>query len=148
MQVKYGRSSLDDIGVFSTIYPWSSKGKALTAHRPWISFNSPGINVIEAFNASESSLSLDASLLSKQAQQMPSSDPQDPAFRRLRYVRYVDDCLLGFIDSREEAEIIKRQIKEFLLHELDLELSVEKTLITHAYTEAARFLGYEISTLL
>ncbi len=36
---------------------------------------------------------------------------------------------------------------EFLHEQLDLELSQEKTLITHARTEAARFLGYEIVSL-
>ena len=89
----------------------------------------------------------EAKLLRKQTQQIPSSDPYDPNFRRLRYSRYADDWLLGLIGTREEAEIIKRQIAEFLLNELDLELSVEKTLITHARTEGARFLGYKITIL-
>jgi hypothetical protein len=34
--------------------------------------------------------------LRKQLQQMPSRDPQDPNYRRLRYIRYADDWLLGF----------------------------------------------------
>lgn len=89
----------------------------------------------------------EAKLLRKQAQKMPASDPQDPDFKRLRYVRYADDWLLGFTGSREEAEKIKCTISEFLLNELKLAISEEKTLITHARTEAARFLGYEIITL-
>jgi hypothetical protein len=52
--------------------------------------------------------------------------------------------LLGFSGPREEAEQIKIQLAEFLRDHLNLELSKEKTLITHARTEAARFLGYEI----
>ena len=52
--------------------------------------------------------------------------------------------LLGFSGPREEAEQIKTQLIEFLRDQLKLELSPEKTLITHARTEAARFLGYEI----
>jgi hypothetical protein len=52
--------------------------------------------------------------------------------------------LLGFGGPREEAEQIKVQLSEFLRDELKLELSQEKTLITNARTEAARFLGYEI----
>ena len=83
--------------------------------------------------------------LRQQAQQMPSRDPEDPNFRRLWYVRYADDWLLGFSGPREEAEQIKSQLKEFLLDELKLELSQEKTLITNARTETARFLGYEIA---
>ena len=74
-------------------------------------------------------------------------DPNDPDFRRLWYVRYADDFLLGFSGPREEAEQIKLQLEGFLRDSLKLELSHEKTLITHARTEAARFLGYEIVTL-
>ncbi len=86
----------------------------------------------------------EAKQLRQQAQRMPSRNPNDPHFRRLWYCRYADDWLLGFSGPREEAEQIKAQLKEFLRDQLKLELSQEKTLITHARTEAARFLGYEI----
>lgn len=86
----------------------------------------------------------EAKRLRQQAQQMPSRDPNDPDFRRLWYCRYADDWLLGFSGPREEAEQIKAQLSEFLRDQLKLELSQEKTLLTHARTEAARFLGYEI----
>lgn len=75
---------------------------------------------------------------------MPSRDPNDPNFRRLWYCRYADDWLLGFSGPRKEAEQIKAQLREFLGEQLRLELSQEKTLITHARSEAARFLGYEV----
>jgi Type II intron maturase/Reverse transcriptase (RNA-dependent DNA polymerase) len=68
-------------------------------------------------------------------------------YRRLRYIRYADDWLLGFAGPREEAEEIKQKLKEFLRDYLKLELSEEKTLLTHAATRAARFLGYELVTL-
>src|SRR5439155_18267313 len=55
--------------------------------------------------------------------------------------------LLGFVGPRSEAEEIKRQLSTFLREELQLTLSPEKTLITHARNEAAKFLGYEIATL-
>ena len=55
--------------------------------------------------------------------------------------------LLGFSGPREEAETIKLQLRQFLEDDLKLELSKDKTLITNARTEAARFLGYEIVTL-
>ncbi|MFC7219777.1 reverse transcriptase domain-containing protein [Streptomyces polyrhachis] len=77
---------------------------------------------------------------------LPSADPNDPAYRRLRYVRYADDHLLGFTGPKAEAEQIKHRLAQFLRDELRLELSQEKTLITHARTGAARFLGYEITT--
>jgi group II intron reverse transcriptase/maturase len=81
----------------------------------------------------------------KQAQQLPSVDTQDPNFRRLRYVRYADDFLLGFTGTKAEAEEIKQRLEVFLREELKLELSQTKTLITHARNEAARFLGYEVT---
>ena len=76
---------------------------------------------------------------------MPSKDLHDPGYRRLRYCRYADDHLLGFTGPKAEAEEIKQRLGRFLRDELRLELSEEKTLITHARTSAARFLGYEIT---
>jgi len=81
----------------------------------------------------------------KQLRALPSGDPQDPGYRRLRYCRYADDHLLGFIGPKAEAEEIKSRLAQFLRDELNLELSQDKTLITHARTGAARFLGYEIT---
>jgi group II intron reverse transcriptase/maturase len=85
--------------------------------------------------------------LRKQAQTLPSTETNDPNYRRLKYIRYADDFLLGFAGPKTEAEELKRQLKEFLQEELKLELSEEKTLITHARSEAAKFLGYEITML-
>ena len=56
----------------------------------------------------------------RQAQRMPSVDPADPEYRRLRYVRYADDVLLGFNGLRVEAEAIKQQIGTFLREQLHL----------------------------
>ena len=53
--------------------------------------------------------------------------------------------LLAFAGPKSEAEIIKDQLATFLGNKLYLELSKTKTLITHAATERARFLGYEIT---
>jgi group II intron reverse transcriptase/maturase len=83
--------------------------------------------------------------LGKRQRSMPSKDLHDPGYRRLRYVRYADDHLLGFTGPRHEAEEIKQRLAAFLRDDLTLELSQEKTLITHARTGAARFLGYEIT---
>jgi group II intron reverse transcriptase/maturase len=83
--------------------------------------------------------------LIKHRRTLPSKDPTDPGFRRLRYLRYCDDHLLGFTGPKAEAEEIKARLAEFLRDELKLELSQEKTLITHARTGAARFLSYEIT---
>jgi group II intron reverse transcriptase/maturase len=85
--------------------------------------------------------------LRKQLRGMPSGDPRDPGFRRLHYARYADDTLLGFTGPRAEAEEIKQRLAAFLHDELKLELSQDKTLITHARTQAAKFLGYEVTVL-
>ncbi len=76
----------------------------------------------------------------------PSYDPQDPNYRRLRYVRYADDFLLGFAGPKREAEDIRDSLAQVLRDHLKLELSEEKTLITHASSQPARFLGYDIQT--
>jgi group II intron reverse transcriptase/maturase len=85
-----------------------------------------------------------ARVLNLQRRSLPSQDPGDPCYRRLRYVRYCDDWLLGFAGPKHEAEEIKSRIAAFLHDELKLELSQSKTLITHATSQAAHFLGYEI----
>jgi group II intron reverse transcriptase/maturase len=83
--------------------------------------------------------------LKAQLKQLPSLDTMDPNFRRLRYVRYADDYLIGFIGSKNEAGAIKAEIATFLKQNLNLTQSKEKTLITHAKTQKARFLGYAVS---
>jgi group II intron reverse transcriptase/maturase len=82
--------------------------------------------------------------LVKQRRTMTSKMPDDPDFRRLNYVRYADDFLIGVTGPKAEAQEIKEQIGQFLRENLKLEMSDEKTLITHAQTETARFLGYEL----
>jgi len=83
--------------------------------------------------------------LQKRQRCLPSQDPQDPRYRRLRYARYADDHLIGFVGPKAEAEEIKQRLAQFLRDDLKLELSQEKTLVTHARTGAAKFLGYEIT---
>ena len=74
----------------------------------------------------------------------PSGDEMDGSYRRLKYIRYADDFILGVIGSKEDALRIKEDIKSFLSASLALELSEEKTLITHT-GKSAKFLGYEIT---
>jgi group II intron reverse transcriptase/maturase len=83
--------------------------------------------------------------LRKRQRGMPCVDPYDPNYRRLRYIRYADDHLLGFTGPKAEAEQIKQRLAQFLRDDLKLELSADKTLVTHARTGAAKFLGYEIT---
>ena len=88
----------------------------------------------------------EARRLLRQLRAMSSKDPTDPGYRRLRYLRYADDQLLGFTGPKAEAEEIKERLTRFLRDDLKLELSQDKTLITHARTRAARFLSYDIIT--
>jgi group II intron reverse transcriptase/maturase len=83
--------------------------------------------------------------LRAQRRGIPRGDVRDPRYRRLRYIRYADDHLLGFTGPKAEAEQIKARLAAFLRDDLRLELSQGKTLITHARTQAASFLGYEIT---
>ena len=78
--------------------------------------------------------------LRQERDQMPST-PNDQ--KRLAYVRYADDWLIGVKGSKEDCIDIKKEIGEFLGKELKLELSEEKTLITHSANKV-RFLGYDI----
>lgn len=74
----------------------------------------------------------------------PASDAMDNSFKRLQYVRYADDFLVGVIGSKMDAMTLKEEIAQYLESSLHLELSMEKTLITHANSKA-RFLGYDIT---
>ncbi|EPI31415.1 group II intron-encoded protein LtrA domain protein [Enterococcus faecalis UP2S-6] len=79
----------------------------------------------------------------KAMRKLPSKDQMDKNFRRLNYFRYADDFIIAFTGSKKEALEIKKAIGRFLKEELDLTLSMEKTLITNA-KHRARFLGYDI----
>ena len=87
----------------------------------------------------------EARRLTRLMRTLPSRDPMDPGYRRLRYCRYADDHILGFTGPRAEAEQIKARLAQFLRDDLGLELNAAKTLITHARSQRARFLGYDIT---
>lgn len=75
--------------------------------------------------------------------ELPYKDPMDENYRRIQYVRYADDFIIGVIGSKNDCLQIKHDISKFLREELKIELSQEKTLITHS-SKRARFLGYDI----
>lgn len=81
----------------------------------------------------------------KKMRELPSQDMHDPFFRRLKYVRYADDFLLGFIGNKKEARWILQNIEEFLGSQLKFQTNESKSKITHAKSETANFLGYGIS---
>ena len=123
------------------ILPAHNRGARRTPYRPYTQLWQ------RAFTLEQQGDRVAGQALRRQMQAMPSRDPDDPGYRRLRYCRYADDWLLGFTGPRQEAEQIKACIGQFLHDHLKLELSPAKTLITHGQTQAARFLGYQIVVL-
>lgn len=63
--------------------------------------------------------------------------------KKLKYVRYADDFLIAVKGSREDCQWIKSKLAEFIVDELKMELSEDKTLITHS-SKCARLLGYDV----
>jgi group II intron reverse transcriptase/maturase len=133
---------LDKLDTFveTVLLPAYNRGKKRRDNPAYTAFEQP------IARAKRRGTARDTAALCQQRRRLPSQDPNDPDYRRLRYVRYADDWLLGFAGPKAEAEEIKARLKTFLQETLTLELSEEKTLITHAATQAASFLGYEIVT--
>ena len=63
--------------------------------------------------------------------------------KKLKYVRYADDFLIAVKGNREDCQWIKSKLAEFIGNTLKMELSEDKTLITHS-SKCARFLGYDV----
>jgi group II intron reverse transcriptase/maturase len=76
---------------------------------------------------------------------IPSRDPLDMEYRRLRYCRYADDIAIGLIGPKDDARRVRDQVTHFLVEPLHLQTAEEKSGIYHA-TEGIRFLGYEVRT--
>lgn len=62
----------------------------------------------------------------------------------MMFVRYADDFIIGIIGSKADAIEIRDKLRAFLAEQLKLELSMQKTKITHARDEIAHFLGTDI----
>jgi group II intron reverse transcriptase/maturase len=133
---------LDQLDRFveNTLIPRNTKGNR-RKRQPGYNRLVRTIYRLKAKGVSESELAP----LRQEMREIGASDPFDPDFRRLRYIRYADDFALAFIGPKSEAETIKADLEEFLRDHLKLTLSPEKTLITHA-SDKARFLGYDVTT--
>lgn len=75
-------------------------------------------------------------------QGLPSREPKDDGFRRMGYVRYVDDFIIGFTGTKDEAEEIKNQIEIFLGDKLKLSTNVTKSYISHSSEKGTKYLGF------
>jgi group II intron reverse transcriptase/maturase len=82
--------------------------------------------------------------ITKEIKNLPSKDPMDPNYKRLRYIRYADDWIIGISGSKEFAEKIRHQVKEFLGEHLKMTLNLDKSHISHLGLKGAFFLGYQI----
>jgi len=76
--------------------------------------------------------------------EFPARDPKDDNFRRMHYIRYVDDFIIGFTGSKAEAEDIKGRIEAFLFDELKLKTNETKSYISHSSDRGIKYLGYYI----
>lgn len=74
----------------------------------------------------------------------PCYEAIDPTFKKIQYVRYADDFIVGVIGSKVDAVEIKQKLSAFLHDALNLTMSEEKTKITHS-AELIRFLGYDLT---
>lgn len=81
--------------------------------------------------------------LGAQLRKTPSKSQTD---KKIVYVRYADDFLLGVNGSKEDCQHIKDELSVFIRGTLKMELSEEKTLITHS-NQYARFLGYDVRVM-
>lgn len=75
---------------------------------------------------------------------IPSRIPNEIGYRNCKYIRYADDFVIGILGPRNMAIEIRDKVKGFLKNELNVELSLEKTKITHI-TKGIEFLGYVFS---
>jgi hypothetical protein len=75
---------------------------------------------------------------------IPSRLPNEIGYRNCKYIRYADDFVIGILGPRSLAIEIRDKVKDFLKNELNVELNLEKTKITHI-TKGIEFLGYIFS---
>jgi group II intron reverse transcriptase/maturase len=82
--------------------------------------------------------------LLKEMRKIPSKDPYDENFKRIKYIRYADDFVIFIIGNKQFANMIKEKVSIFLKRKLNIDLNEEKTITTHMKTGRVRFLGYDI----
>ena len=128
-----------DLFVENTLVPAYTKGEERRKSPEYASINH------RIFRERKKGTGEEVARLLKLRRTLPSRDPFDGEYRRLRFVRYADDFLLGFAGPKKEAEEIRDRLGEYLGQKLKLNLSLTKTLITYAVDEKAKFLGYEIT---
>jgi hypothetical protein len=74
------------------------------------------------------------------SEKLSASNIIDSKFRRLFYIRYADDFLIGFIGPRKEAQEIYTDISS-RLNRIKLEVNQEKSKIYHSGERNIKYLG-------
>ena len=74
------------------------------------------------------------------------NDPFETGYKKIQYNRYADDFVIGVLGSKNDAKKIKEDVRCFLRETLHLELSEEKTKVTHA-SKKVRYLGYDFKVI-
>nr|YP_010338941.1 putative reverse transcriptase protein [Erythrolobus coxiae]UNJ19013.1 putative reverse transcriptase protein [Erythrolobus coxiae] len=85
--------------------------------------------------------------LIKSRRKLHSKDPMDPKFRKLFYVRYADDFIIGVTGTHKEAKLILLKVCNFLSKELKLDFSLQKMSIVNFKKKTIHFLGTDISRI-
>ena len=98
------------------------------------------LKINKAEGAEREALIVQKKVVRSQLLKTPSKSQTD---KKLKYVRYADDFLIGVNGNREDCAWIKQRLSEFIAGTLKMELSEDKTLITHS-NNYARFLGYDV----
>lgn len=104
----------------------------------------PGYNGELSKIIERSSLLSNRKKLSKLRAEIRQPYLDESNYKRIKFVRYGDDILIGVIGSIKDASIIREDLNEFLKR-LGLKLNLDKTLITHGSSGIAKFLGYNIN---
>lgn len=123
-----------------------SRGKRRKQNSTHIALMQARKDVLEQGEADPSrrtALQSDLRVWNQRILETPVYDYDDPAYTRVKFLRYADDIAVGIIGPKALADHIQEEIATFLWKELNLELNREKTRVIHVPTEKARFLGYE-----
>lgn len=81
--------------------------------------------------------------LDEQRKRIPSCLPGN--FKRLKYIRYADDFLIGVTGTKVEAQETANEVEQFIKLELTLEIAKEKSGLRHS-SAGTDFLGHTFST--
>jgi len=86
-------------------------------------------------------------LIRTQVSELPSVDLMDPNYRRLRYVRYADDFIVGVTGSHADAMTILNSMNMWLKDNLKLELHPDKTKVVRLRSESFKYLGVVVGPI-